>query len=154
MGRRSERNWRRDQCSMSMISPNMSALLLAARWRELEDLNGKTFVGGDFYGYSNFSKIMSLLHSYKMVPNIIAGRAGSASYVTRMVVPAERLVTNTRFRQGEKGTRDNGGFLDLEQSTNSTDAWFESERSKYLMACFHQGDSHVPVGGCSQMTRL
>ena len=89
-----------------------------------------------------------------MVPNIIAGRAGSASYVTRMVVPAERLVTNTRFMQGEKGTRDNGGFLDLEQSTNSTDAWFVTERSKYLMACFHQGDSHVPVGGCSQMTRL
>jgi len=133
---------------VAMISPNLSALLLAARWRELEELNGKTFGGGDFYGFTNFSKILSLLHSNKMVPNIVAGRSGSASYVTRMVVPAERLVTNTRFRQGEKGTRDNGGLLDLEQSTDIKDTWFVTERTQYLMACFHQGDSHVPVGGC------
>ena len=98
--------------SINISGPNLGSLLLAARCEEIEKWKGKTYNGGVMYGYKNFSKLQDLLNSSMLVPTFIAGRAGSASAVTRMTIAKERSVTNNKFRQGEKLK---GGVMDLEQ---------------------------------------
>jgi len=135
-----------------LVGPNLGALLLATRYREIEKWGGKTYNGGIFYGFRKFSNLVRQINSCKLVPQFVAGRGGSASGVTRLCVPAERLVSNTKFRQGVRGTTDNGGLLDVEQVTKaSKDAWYTTERSKYLMTCVHHGQfNFTPVGECSK----
>ena len=125
--------------------------MLATRFKSLEEWKGKTYNGGIFFGFQKLSILANLIQSRKTPPKFIVCRPGSSG-ASRLCVAAERSVTNIQFRQGVKGTTDNGGLLDAEQVNKiDKESWYARDRVKYLVTCVHTVQfAHKSAGECSK----
>ena len=129
--------------------PNLGTLLLATRFKKLEEWKGKTFSGGIFYPFRKFSTLAIIFKCCKITPTFVVGHPGTSGS-SRLCVESERSINNIEFRQGEKGTTENGGLLDAEQVNKvDKDAWYTRERSQYKVSCLHTGQfESCPAGSC------
>ena len=135
----------------TVIGPNLSSLLLAARhqklemWLKIPGFEGNTPNGHTLYSCSWIKKLFNLCQSKSLRLTFVAGRAGTCGATTKMCLEKERDVNNVVFRQGEKDE----SCIDLEQVNKfSPDCWAAMERTKYLVTCLHTDDKLA--GECLQ----
>ena len=148
------------KCSQQIFAPNLAGLLMATNAENILKLNGKTCTGGIFWAFEHFKKIFNHKVQRQLSDmKFVVGRSGVPSAATAKMLKdagSKRPVNNTRFKQGQKGSLDDGKLMDLEQVTmDHNDAWYTIKRSKYLMACCHFKNAEdanskpINVGECS-----
>ena len=142
--------------------PNLGTMLLATRFKEIQEWKGKTFNGGNFYPFKMFMTVVKGVKSCPKDVRFVAGRAGCSKNIRKCVVE-ERSIHNAVFRQGERGTKENGVLHDTEQVNKllethnmalmklDRDTWYVKERTLWLTMCFHMGEEcPTPAGCCVQ----
>ena len=142
------------QPDQASLAPNLAGLLLATNAENIMKWNSKTFNGGIFWPFKHFK------NAFKSRNRTIVGRSGTPCPATTQILKAggkgERPMNNTRFKQGDKGTTNNGALLDAEQvHKDHKGTWYSDNRTQYLMACSHFKDflatttKPFDVGKCS-----